>query len=325
MNGPYHFYSPNIRPLQKRKDLAAIANLVEMCFADTMDQDGRDYIKQLRWLAQGFSGWGGNPFERLALPVQGFLWEEDQMVVGNLTLIPFSSKGRKYYLIANVATHPAYRRRGIARKMTLTALDYARTHGATSAWLHVRDDNPGAISLYQNLGFEERLRRTIWHCDTYTERDASYLPNGVTVGKRIPQDWKQQSAWLDEVYPPEVSWNLPLNKGRMEPGMFKSLQMWFTGEQIMHLAARMGNKLIGLATWEPSRTYADTLWLATDPNWEENAVNALMPVVQKSLRRKRPLVVNYPADRAQTAFRDSGFIPHMTLIWMETGFPTKGE
>lgn len=324
MIGPYHFYSPNIRPLQKRKDLAAVANLVEMCFADTMDPDGREYVKHLRFLAQGYTGWGTNPFERLQLPVQGFLWEEDQMVIGNLTLIPFSTKGRKYYLIANVATHPGYRRRGIARNLTLTALDYARTHGATSAWLHVRDDNPIAIKLYETLGFEERLRRTIWQCETYIDKDKVEEADGVQISKRLPKDWSLQSSWLDRIYPPEVSWNLPLNKSRLEPGFFKTMQMAMAGEQVVHLAARKGNQLIGMVTWEPSRTYADTLWLATDPAAEESAVAALMVGIQKAMRRKRPLMVNFPAHHADAAFEHSGFSPHMTLIWMEAGFTDQG-
>lgn len=324
MIGPYHFYAPNIRPLQKRKDLAAVANLVEMCFADTMDPDGRDYVRHLRFLAQEYTGWGGNPFERLQLPVQGFLWEEDQMVVGNLTLIPFSTKGRKYFLIANVATHPAYRGRGIARKLTLTALDYVRTHGATSAWLHVRDDNPIAIGLYETLGFEERLRRTIWQCDTYIDKEIQVQNNGVQVGKRTMKDWTQQSTWLDRIYPPEVSWNLPLNKSRLEPGWLKPLQMAMSGEKVVHLAARRENELIGLVTWEPSRTYADTLWLATDPGKEEFAVRALMVGIQKVLSRERPLMVNYPEGHAVAAFEQSGFVPHMTLIWMEAGFTNQG-
>lgn len=324
MIGPYHFYAPNIRPLQKRKDLAAVANLVELCFADTMDPDGRDYVKHLRFLSQGYSGLGTNPFERLQLPVQGFLWEEDKMVVGNLTLIPFSTKGRKYYLIANVATHPGYRRRGIARKLTLTALDYARTHGASSAWLHVRDDNSNAIALYQTLGFEDRLRRTIWQCDTYIDKNELEKANGVQLSKRLSRDWALQSAWLDRIYPPEVSWNLPLNKSRLEPGILKPLQMAIAGEHVVHLAARKGNDLIGLVTWEPSRTYADTLWLATDPDEEESAVTALMTGVQMTMRRKRPLMVNYPANHANAAFEQSGFLPHMTLIWMEAGFTNQG-
>lgn len=317
-------YAANIRPIEKRKDLAAVANLIEMCFADTMDPDGRDYIRHLRFLAQGFTGWTSNPFERLQLPVQGFLWEEDGQVVGNLTLIPYSTRGRKNYLIANVATHPGYRRKGIARKLTLTGLDYARTHGASSVWLHVRDDNPGAQALYLKLGFEERFRRTLWQCESYINQDGLTGTGGVKLGRRQSHDWELQSAWLDRIYPPEVSWNLPLSKSRLAPGVLKSFQMKITGEGIIHLAARRENDLIGIVTWETSSMYADNLWLATDPAAEDTAVRILLPGIQKAIRRKRPLMVNYPAENAREAFRASRFYPHMTLIWMEVKFNNQG-
>lgn len=320
MNGPYNVHSPNIRPLLKRKELSAVANLIEMCFADTMDPDGREYIKHLRFLAQGHTGWGANPFEQLQLPVQGFIWEEDGLIVGNLTLIPFSSQGKRYYLIANVATHPGYRRRGIARKLTLTALDYAHSHGAVSAWLHVRDDNPAAQDLYKDLGFSERLRRTLWQSESYTDLAKPAAFNGIEIGIRHGRDWAQQSDWLDRIYPPEVAWNLPLKKSRLQPGFFKELQLALGGEQVAHLAARKNGTLIGLVTWEPSRMYADTLWLATSPEMEDEAVGALLPGIRRSLRRKRPLMVNYPANQAEAAFLESGFTAHMTLIWMEAEY-----
>ena len=58
-------------------------------------------------------------------------------------------------MIANVATHPEYRGRGIARALTMTALDHARYHNAVATWLQVRDDNPDAIHIYKTCGFEE--------------------------------------------------------------------------------------------------------------------------------------------------------------------------
>ena len=67
-------------------------------------------------------------------------------IVGNLSLIPFVRRGHVVYLIANVAVHPDYRRRGIARQLTQTALDYLRQRGVSSAWLQVRDDNPVGLS-----------------------------------------------------------------------------------------------------------------------------------------------------------------------------------
>ena len=57
---------------------------------------------------------------------------------------------------------PAVDRRGIARELTMAAMQRAREKHAQAIWLHVRDDNPGAIELYRELGFVERTRRTNW-------------------------------------------------------------------------------------------------------------------------------------------------------------------
>ena len=33
-------------------------------------------------------------------------------------------------------------------------------------------------------------------------------PAGITIERRGYHDWDRQAAWLGEVYPPEVKWNL---------------------------------------------------------------------------------------------------------------------
>jgi ribosomal protein S18 acetylase RimI-like enzyme len=91
------------------------------------------------------------------------VWEEAGQLVGNLSMIPISVQGKRSYMIANVATHPDYRGRGIATALTYTAVRHAQEHGTSSVWLQVRDDNPSAIHIYVTQGFEERLRRTTWY------------------------------------------------------------------------------------------------------------------------------------------------------------------
>ena len=56
--------------------------------------------------------------------------------------------------IATIATHPEYRRRGIARLLLVQALDDARTLGVHLALLEVRRSNLAAQKLYQSFGFE---------------------------------------------------------------------------------------------------------------------------------------------------------------------------
>lgn len=57
-----------------------------------------------------------------------------------------------------IATEGKERRRGHARRLVLSALKWARQHGARQAWLQVEADNPPALPLYRSLGFEEIYR-----------------------------------------------------------------------------------------------------------------------------------------------------------------------
>lgn len=56
--------------------------------------------------------------------------------------------------VQNLAVHPAFRRRGIARWLLLNCLAQARDQGAHSAVLEVRAGNLAAKALYEKLGFE---------------------------------------------------------------------------------------------------------------------------------------------------------------------------
>ena len=59
----------------------------------------------------------------------------------------------------NVAVHPDYRRRGIARRLVEGLALRLKAAGSRSLALEVRASNEGAIALYQNLGFIEIGRR----------------------------------------------------------------------------------------------------------------------------------------------------------------------
>jgi len=57
--------------------------------------------------------------------------------------------------IQTIAVEPGSRRLGIARAMLLELLGEASRRRASEVFLEVRADNPGAIALYESLGFEE--------------------------------------------------------------------------------------------------------------------------------------------------------------------------
>lgn len=322
MAAPIQVDVPQIRPLRSQNDLAAVADLVELCFAESMDADGREYLRQMRRIARNGYAYapGLNPFDRGKLPIKGYLWEEDGQVIGNLTIISFLQGESRTYLIANVAVHPDFRRKGIARKLTLAGLEFARSHGAPSTWLHVRDDNYGAIDLYRQLGFIERARRATWQYEPDSSQRRESTPASVQIGAPLLRDWPLLSQWLDLNYPAEVTWNFKFEKDNYRPGFLLEFWRFLKGERMAHLAAHKNGQVIGSLIWEPTNLYADTLWIASPPELDEAAIPALLTNSKTWLPSTRPLAVNYPAGRAGEGFESCDFSLQNTLIWMEHPF-----
>jgi GNAT superfamily N-acetyltransferase len=63
---------------------------------------------------------------------------------------PYNLKCRRATIL-NVYTYPQYRRRGVARQLLQTMIDWCRGEGLARVTLHASDDGR---SLYESLGFE---------------------------------------------------------------------------------------------------------------------------------------------------------------------------
>ena len=72
--------------------------------------------------------------------------------------------------ITNIATHPNYRRRGLAAKVLSALLEQARAKGILSVTLEVRASNTAAIALYQKFGFSAVGKRPRFY--THPTEDA---------------------------------------------------------------------------------------------------------------------------------------------------------
>ncbi len=73
----------------------------------------------------------------------------------------------------DVATAPAARRRGVARRITAALLAWGEAEGALSAYLQVAEENAPARALYEGLGFRPAYR----YVYAVLPRDA--LPRGA--------------------------------------------------------------------------------------------------------------------------------------------------
>lgn len=67
--------------------------------------------------------------------------------------------------VLNVATHPAWRRRGVAKALLEAFFIEARASGSVKALLEVRASNVAAIALYKSFGFVEDAIRARYYSD----------------------------------------------------------------------------------------------------------------------------------------------------------------
>lgn len=67
--------------------------------------------------------------------------------------------------VATLATHPDFRRQGIAKKLLSHALRYLIYEGAQSSFLEVRESNIAAQEMYRQFGYQESGRRRRYYKD----------------------------------------------------------------------------------------------------------------------------------------------------------------
>ncbi|MEX2160980.1 MAG: GNAT family N-acetyltransferase [Anaerolineales bacterium] len=304
-------FPKNLRALDIRRDLASVADLVELCFADHLHDDGRRYLRQLRLAARS------GPLLDLAaargiagLPLSGYVWLENDVVVGNLTLMPYGSGSHRRFNIANVAVHSSFRQRGIAKALTQAALRGIKSRGVTETWLQVDEKNQNALGLFHSLGFVEKMRRTSWRATP--GRTLTGPLDGIRP--RQPSDWPHQKRWLEATYPEDVRWLLPLNIHHLRP--YGLLNRIIRERTTRHWSAEKRGEMLGVLTWQSPSRGADRLWLAVSPNREEEAISMLLDYANGHNRLNRSLTLDYPGGQSDTALKQVGFVSKHTLIWM---------
>jgi len=200
----------SIRSLDIRKDLDALGELVAVAFADDATTLGNDFRAEIRMLKkvvpivvilQKVSGTFRHNFDGFVI--------EDQGKFISLVVTGRSGAKSKRWEIGNVATHPDYRRRGLARQLVDRAIEHARSLGANVCLLEVRAENTGAYHLYRSQGFE--------HYDSTTVMKLESLPSiqcipakGYTVRPMKYGEWKPRFGLARLETPAEVQNFLPV-------------------------------------------------------------------------------------------------------------------
>jgi ribosomal protein S18 acetylase RimI-like enzyme len=231
------------------RDVPQITELVELCFLNVLDYSSRRMLREVRGIAQmGEAAWslarlfGSIRAEEWRL---GCVWEMDGRIVGNATLTRRTPE-EDAWLISNVAVHPNFRRRGIARGLVEYAIEQIRSHRGRIIYLQVDAENESAVRVYRELGFLEIARRIAWVRGRDGEQDARYTPvvdPSFRISVRKPSEWTEEYALWKDINPYGSAWNTPLTEDICRPSVWKWLEGILSGEREAHFLARRNGRV----------------------------------------------------------------------------------
>ncbi len=306
-----------LRALDLRRDLGGIAALMELCFGDTLDGAGWGAVREMQRLSRaGPLLWVmGTVAPAWQL---GFVWTENGRVIGNISTQP-SEHDRRTWLIANVAVHPDYRRRRMARALTEAAMRLALDSGATQILLQVNQNNTAAHRLYEALGFHALGAHTAW------ERMTGFCPQPaptpeIEIRPARAAEWEEVFGFACRYRPEGFGWLKPLRSGDWRPSLSRALNNFFSGAREEHWLAvePVNNRIVGLAKIDTGFSQSDQIYVLIHPDW---ASRLERPLLVTALRRlgNRPwaIRIDQPVGEAETALQDLGFRRLPTLVWME--------
>lgn len=314
-----------LRPVNLRTDLAPLADLIELVFADTMDASGRAALREMRMMSR--MGAALSFFAKLnemAVGIgMGVVWMEGGQLVGNVSVYPahLPRGAGDGWIIANVGVHPNFQRRGIAKKLMTAALDTIRSKGGKLALLQVDDDNTPAIDLYTHLGFVTERAFT-----TYKRLPSLRLPalehEGMAyVRRRRRPEWRDEMALAAALRPNAqggVGWLRPVIPAMFQPDILRFLSDMVNFRNLDRYVAVDEHDGLRAALWI-DRTFGLTnrLTLINPPADGDAYTEALLAMAVHQFG-SGSLILEHPADDSsiQTMLSRFKFNPQRTVIHM---------
>ncbi|HLU10323.1 MAG TPA: GNAT family N-acetyltransferase [Oceanobacillus sp.] len=308
LSNPPTSTSNGVRPVNLKTDLAALADLIEVAFADSMDSSGRAAVREMRALSRFGTGLGviagmNDLVQGIGL---GYVWIEDGQLVGNVSIYPahrHSGEGQ-VWIIANVAVQPEYRGRGIARKLMLASLDAIRNRrgGRASAILQVEENNVAARRLYDSLGFVNEGAWRQWRRSPSARIPPPFDNGQVYITKRRRGEWQAEYELATRIRPYGLGWQRPLHKGLFRRSIKNILNDLINMRSVERLVVHSQDEIRAVMWIERAFAASSTqLMLMVDPEYHGLYDEALINLATRRFSGHSPLTMEHPADDTVTS------------------------
>jgi ribosomal protein S18 acetylase RimI-like enzyme len=303
------------RPINLNKDVPQVLELLRLVFGESLDAEGRRIL-------QGQSGINGQPaflwrFNPMASRLsQGYVWEKDGRIIGNVTLLSTEINGR--FLIVNVAVHPDYRRHGIARILMEQVIERVERRHGREILLQVDHDNSSAINLYESLNYANLGAMTTWIAST---RNIRSLEAPATPVRPLRGNEWQTAYELDVLaLSPDLHWPEPIPRDAYRFTFWRRLSNFINGRHAETRVTDNGRYLTGAASLWSEWGRAHQITLRVHPQWQGQLERPLLAHILNRLPHipRRNVRINHPASDELTAslLKEANFRPKRTLAHM---------
>jgi ribosomal protein S18 acetylase RimI-like enzyme len=314
-------HTEGLQPTNLARDLSQIADLIELCFSEQLDTGGQAAIREMRMVGRlGPLLWLLSGSEQIGLGL-GYVWLAGGRVVGNVSTyragrLPDQGPG---WLVANVAVHPAWRQRGIARALMEAALDLVVRQGGRWVLLQVEHDNAAALTLYDSMGFERLETLTRWHL---YGRPAHLEAETQAPRPRRADEWQAEQALARRARPSGMWWTRLFAVGDFREGRLTRLATWLEGRVRRRWVIPdpdQAGRLLGSLWLDPSPRAEARLTLLLDPRLDEATRRGLLAYGLSRLDPAcRSASIEHPADRPiEALLRQAGFTSQRSLVQMK--------
>ena len=307
-----------LRPVDMARDVPQIVELLKLVFGDAIEIDDR------QWLSDGSGGSVESLLFRLnpatARLSNGFVWQADGRIVGNITLL--TTKVWDRYLVANVAVHPNYRRRGIARAMMQAVTSAVKTRGGRAILLQVVKDNYPAIDLYRELGYVSVGHMTTWYAPASRLRQLA-PDNGFEQEIRplATRRWREAYELDTTCVPADLNWPDPLRPDAYRQSLWQRIGDFMNSRKWeVWAVADQRDQLAGLATIGGQWGRSHLVTLRVRPDQAGLLERALLAKVIRRLHYlpRRNVRIDHPDSDALTnsLLQEANFTVQRTLTHM---------
>lgn len=279
------------RPIELNKDSGQILDLLDIAFGPLPGGRGqRMLINSTGTNVRSLFGFRFDNYFRGIAP--GFIWEEDGRIVGTLSLLAARKSGR--YLIANVAVHPDYRRKGIATGLMISTMDYIQSRGGRQILLQVERDNEAAIRLYSVLNYKTLGDVNRWESNSVRLRTITPTINpGVNIRPLSSKDERAAFLLDRRCMPFDLRWPNPPYPNKYEISLWRRINDFFNGRRMnawvadVPLEGTRKRRLIGLAYVESEWARPHELAIRIAAEWRGRLERALFSTLVIQIKRSR--------------------------------------